>query len=88
MPLMQKKSGKGNEETGKEDITNQVALTYRMYKRSKKGGLLHWNPKCRYWPTKNYVKVGAEEADMPEYILCSMCRRKAENEMRAMAKKI
>ncbi len=56
-----------------------------VYRKSKTSYFLHFNPKCRYWPTVDYEEVDEEEASKREYELCARCRTKAENEMREMA---
>lgn len=62
-----------------------MGLTYRMSNNSKKSFFLHWNPKCRFWPTRDYETVSPKEVAKPKYEICSQCRIQAENEMREMA---
>lgn len=63
-----------------------MALTYR--KRNKGRDLLHWNSNCHFWPKSDFEELYIGDPEEQGYDLCRSCKKKAEKEMRKLAKKI
>ncbi len=60
----------------------------REYRKRKKGPIIHWNPRCNYWPESDFEELFVEDPEAEVYKLCDRCRTKTENEMRKLAKNI